>query len=137
MGIPVKVSSELIEEAKQVAKLANRSVTKQIEHWAELGRAVEHLAPMSDLVALKARHEDQADARKNAQAHAVLERLAVALADDRDRSAALKLIHDTGMPVYGAVPGREDRILQVWPDGRRVVGRIVNQEFVTDEPFAE
>lgn len=135
MGIPVKISDELVEAAKQVAAVANRSVTKQIEHWADLGRAVEHLVAMPDMVALKARVAEPSDASNNAAAHAALDRLATILADSADRSLALKLIHSTGKPVYGALAGREDRVLQVWPDGRRVVGRFVGEEFVTEEPL--
>ncbi len=137
MGVPVKVSDDLVRAAREVAELANRSMTKQIEHWAQLGRAVEHLAPMSDLMALKASQADPPDAEKAAEAHSALQRLAMTLADQNDRTAALKVIHNTGKPVYGAAPGREDRVQQVWPDGRRIVGRIVDKEFIADEPAAD
>jgi len=137
MGVPVKVSDELVEAAREVAELANRSMTKQIEHWAQLGRAVEHLAPMADLMTLKAAQVGPPDAEKTREAQAALRRLVTALAETSDRAAALKVIRNTDKPVYGAVPGREDRVMQVWPDERRVVGRIVDQEFVPDEPGTE
>ncbi len=86
-------------------------------------------------MALKASHPDSPDAEKTAEAHRALKRLAMALAGQNDRTAALKVIHSTGKPVYGAAPGREDRVQQVWPDGLRVVGRIVDQEFIADEPL--
>jgi hypothetical protein len=133
MGVPVKVSDELVEAAREVAGQANRSMTKQIEHWAELGRAVEHLAPMPDLTALKAGR----DPGKTAEARAALRRLAIALADTEDRAAALRVIRSTAKPTFGAVPGRDDRVRQVWPDGREVIGRIIDQEFVADEPGPE
>ena len=133
MGTPVKVSDELVQAAKEVAGLASRSINKQIEHWAELGRAVEHLVPMPDLAALKANLADPSNAQKQRAAREALERLVRMLADTADRDAALGLIRDTGKPVYGAAPGREDRVMQVWPDGRKVVGRFVGREFVADE----
>ncbi len=133
MEVPVKISDELVEAAREVAELANRSMTKQIEHWAQLGRAVEHLAPMPDLMALKAGR----DAGKTAEAQAALRRLATGLADTEDRAAALKVIRSPGKPTFGAVHGRADRVRQVWPDGREVVGRIVDQKFVADEPGTE
>ena len=37
MGSPVKVGDELAEAAKETAKLANRSMAKQIEHWPRSG----------------------------------------------------------------------------------------------------
>ncbi len=130
MGLPVKISDKLVEAAREVAAKANRSVTKQIEHWAEIGRAVEHLAALPDIVAIKSHLDDPSDAQ-DAEARAALERLVGALADYSDRSSAQKLIF-TGKPVYGAVPGRADRVMQVWPDGRRVAGRFVGDEFVVD-----
>lgn len=134
MSIPVKVSDELARAAKQVAQRANRSVTKQIEHWAELGRALEQLAPLRDLMAFKASVTNPSDAKANAEARAALSRLVVALAGVTDRSPALKRIRNTGKPVYGAAPGREDRVMQVWPDDRGVVGRLVGRKFVADAP---
>ena len=39
--MPIKLSGALVEEARRSAKLFNRSLTGQIEHWATLGRAIE------------------------------------------------------------------------------------------------
>ena len=41
MGTPIKLSDELIEAAKQAAEKRFRSVPKQIEYWAHLGRQLE------------------------------------------------------------------------------------------------
>jgi hypothetical protein len=38
----VKLSSQLVDEARQEAELLQRSIAGQIEHWARLGRAVEN-----------------------------------------------------------------------------------------------
>lgn len=134
MGTPVKVADELIEAARKTATLASRSIGKQIEHWARLGRAVEQLAKTSDVMAFKAQLADPSDREKVVEARAALERLVQALADRMDRDAARRLIFDTGKPVYEAVPGHRGRLSQVWPDGRRVLGRFVGQEFVAEKP---
>lgn len=134
MGRPVKVANELAEAAKETADLANRSMAKQIEHWARLGRAVEQLVKTSDVMAFKAHLRDPSDADKVSEARAALERLVKALVERTDRDAARTLISETGKPVYEAVAGRPDRLAQVWPDGQRIVGRLVGQEFVADEP---
>jgi acyl-CoA reductase-like NAD-dependent aldehyde dehydrogenase len=133
MGSPVKVADELFEAAKETAPLANRSIAKQIEHWARLGRAVEQLAKTTDVMAFKAQLADPQDATKVVQARAALKRLVEALADRMDVDAARRLILETGKPVYEAVPDRPDLVSQVWPDGRRVLGRVVEQEFVAEE----
>ena len=39
--MPIKLSGELVEDARSSAKLFHRSLTGQIEHWATIGRAIE------------------------------------------------------------------------------------------------
>jgi len=134
MGSPVKIADELVEAAKETAAVANRSMAKQIEHWARLGRAVEQLLNTSDVMALKAQLADPSDGEKVREARAALERLVEALCDRVDRNAARRLIFETGKPVYEAAPGLPDRVSQVWPDGRRVLGRFVGREFVAQRP---
>ena len=134
IGSPVKVADELAAAAKEAAKLANRSMAKQIEHWAQLGCAVEQLVKNSDVTAFKAHLADPSDTENIAQARASLERLVQSLVDRTGRDAARTSISETREPVYEAVPGRADRVAQVWPDGHRIVGRLVGQEFVADEP---
>lgn len=41
MATALKLSDELIEIAKPHAAAQHRSIPKQIEHWARLGKAVE------------------------------------------------------------------------------------------------
>lgn len=37
-GVALRLSEELVNKAKQEANVYNRSVTKQIEYWAKIGR---------------------------------------------------------------------------------------------------
>jgi hypothetical protein len=37
-GVSLKISNDLVEKAKSVATIYNRSITKQIEYWAKIGR---------------------------------------------------------------------------------------------------
>jgi ParD-like antitoxin of type II bacterial toxin-antitoxin system len=41
MAVALKLPDELVEIAKPYAAAMHRSVPKQIEHWARLGKAVE------------------------------------------------------------------------------------------------
>ena len=43
MSQPVKISDELILDARLTAEIAERSIAGQIEFWAHLGRAIEPL----------------------------------------------------------------------------------------------
>jgi len=41
MSTAVRVSDELMREAKLFSLVDNRSITGQIEHWAKIGKCVE------------------------------------------------------------------------------------------------
>lgn len=41
MGITVNLDKELVDEAKTYSAVESRSVPKQIEHWAKIGRIAE------------------------------------------------------------------------------------------------
>ena len=41
MSSAVRVSDELVEEARRVSAVDQRSVTGQIEHWARIGKCAE------------------------------------------------------------------------------------------------
>lgn len=40
MAVAMKISDELVNDAKPYAAAEHRSVTKQIEYWARIGKAV-------------------------------------------------------------------------------------------------
>jgi hypothetical protein len=52
MSIPIRVSDELLEDAKQQIKLSYRSLTKQIEFWAQIGKEAEMNMTPADVAAL-------------------------------------------------------------------------------------
>lgn len=41
MGIAVRISDKLVKEAKIQSKVDNRSLTRQIEYWAKIGKIAE------------------------------------------------------------------------------------------------
>ena len=43
MGQPVKLSDELVCDARLTAAISERSIAGQIEFWAQLGRSIEPL----------------------------------------------------------------------------------------------
>ncbi len=52
MASPMRLDSSLIAAAEREAAIQKRSIPKQIEFWAELGKAVEHLIGFDDVVAI-------------------------------------------------------------------------------------
>lgn len=53
MSQPVKISDELILDARLTAEIAERLIAGQIEFWAQLGRAIEPLLEGSRALALR------------------------------------------------------------------------------------
>ena len=53
MGMPVKLSDELVASARKEAASTDRSITGQIEHWAKIGRSDETVLRHQDVQALK------------------------------------------------------------------------------------
>ena len=41
MSIAIKISDKLVDEAKILSKVENRSITDQIEYWAKIGKIAE------------------------------------------------------------------------------------------------
>jgi len=41
MATAVRISEELLSEAKLLSKIENRSITGQIEYWAKIGKCAE------------------------------------------------------------------------------------------------
>jgi hypothetical protein len=130
MGMPVKLSDNLVRDAREEAKAADRSVPSQIEHWARLGRTVESVLRYDDVVALKRADEkgDTAVARQTRRTVvAALRRIA---ADGQRPELAEMLMR--GRTVYQ--DAGDGRIEQIEQDGTRRIGRIVNRRFTPDEP---
>jgi hypothetical protein len=55
MGHPVKLSDDLVLDARMTGEVAERSIASQIELWARLGRAIEPLLRTGTALALKKR----------------------------------------------------------------------------------
>jgi hypothetical protein len=52
MASPLRLSAELVEAAEREGALQKRSAPKQIEFWAELGKAVDGVIDPADVVAV-------------------------------------------------------------------------------------
>jgi hypothetical protein len=52
MANPMRINSALVLAAQREGQLQKRSVPKQIEYWAELGRVVERIIDLKDIFAV-------------------------------------------------------------------------------------
>ena len=120
--MPIKLSGELVEEARSSAKLFNRSMTGQIEHWAAIGRAIESQLTGDALVSLLERMGGTMKigrAVEAGQRQEIATVLTEFLGQTGDEGAWLREISARGVPLYGSEPGEAGTITRLNPDGSR------------------
>ena len=118
MSQPVKISDELIGDARRIAEIAERSIAGQIEFWAQLGRAIEPLLEGSRALAL----------RRAGATVPLSERLA-SVDSAAGRQRVLEYLESGPFPHYQGVPGSPGLVVRVDVDGTRTLGRFVGREF--------
>jgi hypothetical protein len=127
MGMPVKLSDDLINDARQEAEVTDRSLTSQIEHWARLGRKVERVLQHQDLLDLKRGVETPS---APATPRFILSTLRKITSEPAHTELAATL--RAGRTVYQ--DAGDGRVEQIERDGTRSIGRFVNRRFIADEP---
>ena len=118
MSQPVRLSDSLVLDARLAGDAVERSVARQVEFWARLGRSVELLLEGRQVLAL---------CRNSATRplSACLE--SVDSPEGRLRVAAL--LEGGPFPHYKAHPERPGLLVRTDADGTRTVGRFVNRKF--------
>lgn len=117
MSQPVKISDELVIDARVISKLSNRSIAKQIEYWAHLGRALEPLLKGTQALALR-----------RAGAEQPLSKRLESVDSPEGRRRVMEHLSQQPFPHYepASTPGR---LVRIEADGTRTVGRFVNRHF--------
>ncbi|OIP33061.1 MAG: hypothetical protein AUK27_11480 [Deltaproteobacteria bacterium CG2_30_66_27] len=130
----VKLSDvDVIRDLKNEAKIADRSMAGQIEHWVKLGKAVEAALGSSEVRAIK---EDSLALSSSAAGEGMLEKILSSvnqLVASTDRTSIKTYIMKAGVPVYQSDPANPKRIIQINPDGSRVSGNVRKGSFVPAE----
>jgi hypothetical protein len=119
MGQPVKMSDSLVLDARVIGEAMERSIASQIEFWARLGRALEHLL-------------DGEQAIRLSKAGAAVP-LSVSLQSvDRPvgRKRLAKYLKSVPYPHYEPAPGCPELLVRIEADGKQTPGRFVNRKFV-------
>jgi len=121
MSQPVKLSDNLVLDARITSKIADRSIAGQIEHWARLGRAIEPFI-----------RGDRALALKKASADKSLSECLGNINTEQGRKKLDEYLASEPFPHYE--PTDESGLfIQIQEDGTRTVGRFVNREFKSKE----
>ncbi len=115
MSQPVKLSDTLVLDARLVGQATERSIAGQIEFWAGIGRALEPLLRVSEILALR-----KAGGRKP---------LSVCLEDvdsPTGRERVARYLQTRPFPHYEPGSGH---LVRIDEDGTRTAGRFVNRKF--------
>jgi len=126
MSTSLKLSDDLVKDARHEADVADRSLTSQIEHWARIGRIVEKHLRHEDVLALKSAGDRVLAPPTRRALLAALQRIAVG--DNLPELAAR--LKERRTVYQDAGDGRVERIQS---DGTRTVGRFVDRRFIPDE----
>lgn len=119
MSQPVKLSNELVLDARMTGKVVKRSIAGQVEFWARLGKSIEMLLETPQIFALC----------RSGATRPLSECLnSVDTATGRQRVA--DFLRNQPFPHYESDPARRGLLVRVEADGRRTVGRFLHRQFV-------
>jgi hypothetical protein len=118
MSQPVKVSDQLLLDARLAGEAAERSIAGQIEYWARLGRAVELHLRTTEALRLKREGETLP-----------LSELLATVGTAAGRKRLARHLAGRAFPQFEAAPGRPGLLVKIDKNGTRTIGRFVNREF--------
>lgn len=118
MGQPVKLSDELVDDARAVVPFSQRSIAGQIEFWAGLGKSIEPLL-----------RGDRALSLQMAGGDRLLSQLLLEVGTAKGRQRVEATLSQRPYPHYKPVPGHPDLVRRIEEDGSETVGRFVGRDF--------
>ena len=122
MGQPVKLSDELVDDARAVVPFSQRSIAGQIEFWAGLGKSIEPLLRGDRALSLQMSGADKS-----------LSKVVSEVDSAKGRRRVATYLKQRPFPHYKPVAGRHDLVCRIEADGTEVVGRFVGREFEAAE----
>ncbi|HVR86369.1 MAG TPA: hypothetical protein VMU54_18755 [Planctomycetota bacterium] len=118
MSQPVKLSDDLILDARLTGKIVHRSIAGQIEFWAQLGRAIEPLLDGLHVVALQ-------KAGKARSLSSCLD----SVDTPSGRRRVIEHLQTVPFPHYEANPRIPGTLIRIGADGKRTIGRFIDRKF--------
>lgn len=118
MGQPVKLSDELVDDARAVVPFSQRSIAGQIEFWAGLGKSIEPLLRGDLALTLQMSGGERPISALLAE---------VETSEGRRRLEAT--LSKRPYPHYKAVAGHPDLICRIDEEGIETIGHFVGREF--------
>lgn len=119
MSQPVKLSDELVLDARTVAAVTQRSIAGQVEFWARLGKSIEPVLRGDRALAL----QRSGDARP-------LSEIIASVDTEAGRERVRDYLGSRPFPHFEACPEEPGLLVRIAEDGSRTRGRFVNRGFV-------
>lgn len=128
---PMRLDLELVQAANAVAERQKRSVPRQIEYWAELGRSVERILDPETLIAIQ---EGLAKLVVEMAPSAPVSSADVFSDLNKSRADGTLTTFVSSAPVcYQASSSTPGLLEQIHADGTKILGRFSSGEFVPTE----
>jgi hypothetical protein len=122
MSQPVKLSDELVCDARLTGKVSERSIAGQIEFWAQLGRALEPILRGDRVVALR-----------RASAGLSLSEAVADVDSEVGRKRVCDYLGTRPFPHFEVVADSPGLLRKIDEDGTQTMGKFVNRVFVPAE----
>jgi hypothetical protein len=119
MSQPVKLSDDLVLEARTVGAVARRSIAGQVEFWACLGKSIEPLL-----------RGDRALALQRAGAARSLAESIQCVDTDVGRDRVRTYLESRPFPHFEPCEDESGMLIKIDQDGTRTRGRFINRVFV-------
>lgn len=119
MSQPVKLSDDLVLEARTVGAVARRSIAGQVEFWARLGKSIEPVLRGDRVIALQ----------RSGAARSLAESIET-VDTDAGRARVRAHLESRPFPHFEPCPVESGIVVRIDADGTRSRGRFVNREFV-------
>lgn len=117
--IPLRIDTDLVNQARTAGSLFERPPTAQIEFWAKIGRAMEAVMTGDSVATVK----------QLARVEKIDEVLAMTRTE-RGREKARAVIARHRGPIYSTDPASPDIMIETRANGIRRRGRFMNRRFV-------
>lgn len=115
MGQPVKLSDKLVLDARLIGEITERSIAGQIEFWAAVGRAIEPLLRMPEILALRKAGADKP--------------LSACLEDVDTPAGRERVAEYLRTRLFPHYEQKDGHLVRIDEDGTRTAGRFVNRKF--------
>ena len=119
MSQPVKLSDDLVLEARTVGAVARRSIAGQVEFWARLGKSIEPVIRGDRALALQ----------RSGAARSLAESIE-SVDTDAGRDRVRAYLDSRPFPHFEPCPDEVGMLVRIDADGTRTRGRFVNRVFV-------